>query len=70
MANNKEFGKVIFFKNTYGFIAWEGHDDLFVHFSDISNDGGYKTLQKGQEVSFEVGVNHTGKPKAINVKTK
>lgn len=66
------FGEVIFFgdkksgKNTFGFIARDGHDDIFVHFSDIQSNG-FKTLMAGQKVSFQIGTNHDGKPKAINV---
>lgn len=37
----------------YGFISQEGGQDLFVHFSAISGDG-YKTLEEGQAVEFEV----------------
>jgi len=37
----------------YGFIAVEGQDDVFVHWSKIQSDG-YKTLEDGQVVSFEV----------------
>ena len=37
----------------YGFIAVEGQDDVFVHWSKIQSDG-YKTLEDGQNVSFEV----------------
>jgi len=37
----------------YGFIAVEGQDDVFVHWSKIKSDG-YKTLEDGQAVEFEV----------------
>lgn len=37
----------------YGFIAHEGGEDVFVHFSAIAGDG-YKTLTEGQAVEFEV----------------
>ncbi len=53
-------------KKTFGFIKWDGHPDLFVHFSDISAEG-YRSLQEGQKVSFQIGKNHNGQPKAINV---
>lgn len=48
-------GKVKFFnaEKGYGFITVEGGKDIFVHFSAIQADG-YKTLEEGQEVSFEV----------------
>ncbi len=37
----------------YGFIAREGEEDVFVHFSAIQGDG-YKSLMEGQKVEFEV----------------
>ncbi|MCL2573337.1 MAG: cold-shock protein [Defluviitaleaceae bacterium] len=49
----------------FGFISVEGEDDVFVHFSAIMSDG-YKTLEEGQEVQFEV-VDGTKGPQASNV---
>ena len=49
-------GTVKWFNNSkgYGFIApTEGGDDVFVHFSAIKADG-YRTLNEGQNVSYEV----------------
>lgn len=48
-------GTVKWFSNEkgFGFIEREGGDDVFVHFSQIAQDG-YKTLEEGQKVSFEV----------------
>ena len=37
----------------YGFIEVEGQDDVFVHWSKIKSEG-YKTLEDGQKVEFEV----------------
>lgn len=37
----------------YGFISREAGDDVFVHFSAIQTDG-FKSLEEGQAVSFEV----------------
>jgi CspA family cold shock protein len=37
----------------YGFIAREGGPDVFVHFSAIQNEG-FKTLNEGQQVEFEI----------------
>lgn len=37
----------------YGFIEREGDTDVFVHFSAIQMDG-FKTLQEGESVEFEV----------------
>ncbi|MDD5806127.1 MAG: cold-shock protein [Eggerthellales bacterium] len=50
----------------YGFISQEGGDDLFVHFSEIKMDG-YRTLDEGQKVSFEVTEGQNGKKQASNV---
>ena len=48
-------GTVKWFSNEkgYGFIAREGAEDVFVHFSAIQADG-YKSLMEGQRVEFEV----------------
>jgi CspA family cold shock protein len=48
-------GKVKWFNNSkgYGFIQQEDGTDIFVHFSAISGEG-YKTLDEGQSVQFEV----------------
>ena len=37
----------------YGFISREAGDDVFVHFSAIQGDG-FKTLEEGQSVTFDV----------------
>jgi cold shock protein len=37
----------------YGFLAVEGEDDVFVHWSKIVSDG-YKTLEDGQQVDFQI----------------
>jgi CspA family cold shock protein len=48
-------GKVKWFSNQkgYGFITPEEGADVFVHFSAIQGDG-YKSLEEGQEVEFEI----------------
>lgn len=48
-------GTVKWFNNSkgYGFIAHEGGEDVFVHFSAIQSQG-YRTLQEGQTVEFTV----------------
>ena len=50
----------------YGFISSEDGDDLFVHFSEIKMDG-FKTLDEGDKVSFEVTTGQNGKLQASNV---
>jgi len=52
----------------FGFISPESGEDLFVHFSAIDSSG-YKTLNEGQEVEFEVSEGPKGL-QASNVKTK
>ncbi len=49
----------------YGFISQESGKDVFVHFSAITGDG-FKSLDEGQEVEFEVTDGPKG-PQAVNV---
>ena len=60
-------GKVKWFNNTkgYGFIAREDGPDVFVHYSAIRAEG-YRTLDEGQEVEFEIKEGPKG-PQAENV---
>lgn len=51
----------------YGFIEQEGGDDLFVHFSEIQGEG-FKTLDEGEAVEFEVATGQNGKPQATKVR--
>ena len=51
----------------YGFISREDGDDLFVHFSEIQMDG-YKTLDEGQAVEFDITTGQNGKLQASNVR--
>ncbi|MET3682294.1 CspA family cold shock protein [Alkalibacillus flavidus] len=52
----------------YGFIQVEGGDDVFVHYSAINQDG-FKTLDEGQDVEFEIVEGDRG-PQAANVNKK
>ena len=60
-------GKVKWFnaEKGYGFIEGQDGKDVFVHFSAIEQDG-FKTLDEGQEVEFEVVEGARG-PQAANV---
>lgn len=49
----------------FGFITAENGDDLFVHFSAIAGDG-YKSLDEGDKVEFEITQGDKG-PQAVNV---
>ncbi|HPE67822.1 MAG TPA: cold-shock protein [Thermotogota bacterium] len=50
----------------YGFITQDGGSDVFVHFSAIQSDG-FRTLEEGQRVEFEVTTGEKG-PQAANVR--
>ncbi|ASS91114.1 cold-shock protein CspD [Aeribacillus pallidus] len=60
-------GKVKWFNSEkgFGFIEVDGGDDVFVHFSAILGDG-FKTLEEGQTVKFEIVEGQRG-PQASNV---
>ena len=60
-------GKVKWFNNSkgHGFIENEGGGDVFVHYSAIQGDG-FKTLNEGESVEFEVSQGDKG-PQAVNV---
>ena len=60
-------GIVKWFNNEkgFGFISVEGGDDVFVHFSALQRDG-YKSLEEGQAVNFEIVEGARG-PQAANV---
>ena len=63
-------GKVKWFNSEkgFGFIEAEDGNDVFVHYSAIQTEG-FKTLEEGQEVSFEVVEGARG-PQAANVTKK
>lgn len=60
-------GKVKWFSNVkgFGFIEQEGGQDVFVHYSSIQGEG-YKTLEEGDVVSFDIIQGEKG-PQASNV---
>ena len=49
----------------YGFIEQEDGPDVFVHYTGI-NGSGFKTLQEGDKVTFEIEEGNKG-PSAVNV---
>ena len=65
--SNREQGTVKWFNATkgFGFIERESGDDVFVHYSAI-NASGFRELQEGQRVEFEVGEGQKG-PQAQDV---
>jgi CspA family cold shock protein len=67
-GNRVATGTVKFFNNEkgYGFISREDGDDVFVHFSNIQGDG-YKSLEEGQRVEFDVAPGRKGE-EAQNVR--
>jgi CspA family cold shock protein len=62
-------GKVKWFdeRKGFGFIEMDGGEDVFVHYKSIQA-GGFKTLQEGQRVSFDLQQGKNG-PAAENVKS-
>ncbi|MEK3953466.1 cold-shock DNA-binding protein family [Psychrobacillus psychrotolerans] len=60
-------GKVKWFNNEkgYGFIEYNDGEDVFVHFTGIQGDG-FRALDEGQQVTFEIIEGNRG-PQAANV---
>ena len=52
-------------KKGYGFITPENGEDVFVHYSEIKQDG-FRTLSEGEKVEFEITQGQKG-PQAVNV---
>ena len=63
----RETGTVKWFDNAkgFGFIVRESGDDVFVHFSSIRGEG-YRSLEEGQQVEFEIVQGQKG-PQAQDV---
>ncbi len=61
MSTAVAVGTVKFFNSEkgYGFITREGGPDVFVHFSQIAGTG-FKKLEEGQQVEFEIGPGRKG----------
>ena len=61
MSTTVALGTVKFFnaEKGYGFISREDGPDVFVHFSQIQSSG-FKPLQEGQKVEFDVGPGRKG----------
>lgn len=63
-------GKVKFYDSSkgYGFIYPEGNgEDVFIHRSELER-AGYKDLNVGDSVTYEIGTRAQGKQQAINIK--
>ncbi len=60
-------GEVRYFnaEKGYGFVSQPDGDDVFVHVSNIAGSG-YRTLERGQQVEYEIGQGRKG-PEAKNV---
>jgi CspA family cold shock protein len=61
-------GTVKWFDNAkgYGFLGQDGGPDVFVHHSSILRDG-YKSLEEGEEVEFDIVRGEKGRPQADKV---
>lgn len=66
--NERVVGTVKWFNDRkgYGFIAYEGGEDVFVHYSSIMMDG-FRTLKEGDTVEFTIEQGLKG-PAAVNVR--
>jgi len=66
MANKEGTVKWFNDEKGFGFISCDGEKDLFVHHSNIKSEGGRRSLNEGENVSFDVEAGAKG-PTAVNV---
>lgn len=66
--DERETGTVKWFNDQkgYGFIARESGGDVFVHFSAIQGQGGFRSLKEGERVEFRIEQGAKG-PSAVDV---
>ncbi len=50
----------------FGFISNDQGEDVFIHYTSIRDNGGYRSLEEGQEVEFTIGEGKKG-PQAEDV---
>jgi CspA family cold shock protein len=62
IMSDRETGTVKWFNNSkgFGFIEREQGDDVFVHYSEIRDTGGFRTLAEGQKVEFSTSEGQKG----------
>lgn len=67
MANYSGSVKWFNVEKGYGFISSENGEDVFVHFSNVKEEGNNKDLHEGESVTFDIAKSDRG-PSAINVR--
>lgn len=67
MANYSGEVKWFNVEKGYGFISSEDGEDVFVHFSNVKEEGNNKDLHEGESVTFDIAKADRG-PSAINVR--
>jgi CspA family cold shock protein len=69
MSQQRITGTVKWFNDSkgYGFLAYEGGKDVFVHHSAISGQNGFRSLQEGDQVEFAIEQGAKG-PAAVDVR--